>query len=87
LVVRTWAVLHAFLARRLGPAMFDALHAAIARLQQTPGLRAVALHARGSAFCAGLDMASFAAMGRGEGMPAHRLLATDRVAYPPVTRQ
>ena len=51
----------------LDPPMFDALNAAIAQLQQTPGLRSVVLHAEGRAFCAGLDMASFAAMGSGEG--------------------
>jgi enoyl-CoA hydratase/carnithine racemase len=49
----------------LDPAMFAALLAAIDQLQHTPGLRAVVLHGEGRAFCAGLDMASFAALGAG----------------------
>jgi enoyl-CoA hydratase/carnithine racemase len=46
----------------LDPAMFEALIAAIAQLKALPELRAVVLHGEGKAFCAGLDMASFAAM-------------------------
>ena len=42
--------------------MFAALNAAIEQLRSTPGLRAVLLYGEGRAFCAGLDMASFAAM-------------------------
>ena len=46
--------------------MFGALQAAIETLRQTPRLRAVVLHGEGKAFCAGLDMASFAAMAGAE---------------------
>jgi enoyl-CoA hydratase/carnithine racemase len=46
----------------LDPAMFEALVAAIAQLKALPQLRAVVLYGEGKAFCAGLDMASFAAM-------------------------
>ena len=46
----------------LDPAMFAALLAVIDTLKTTPGLRAVVLHGEGRAFCAGLDMASFAAL-------------------------
>jgi enoyl-CoA hydratase/carnithine racemase len=46
----------------LDPAMFAALSAAGERLKTEPGLRAVVLSGDGKAFCAGLDMASFAAM-------------------------
>ncbi|MCW3834972.1 crotonase/enoyl-CoA hydratase family protein [Sphingomonas canadensis] len=49
----------------LDPAMFAALIDAIARLEATPGLRAVVLSGEGRAFCAGLDMASMAAGGSG----------------------
>lgn len=49
----------------LDGAMFDALAAAIERLRTMPGLRAVVLRGEGKAFCAGLDMASFAAMAGG----------------------
>ena len=49
----------------LDPAMFEALNAAIAQLQRAPGLRVLMLHAEGRAFCAGLDMATFAATGGG----------------------
>ena len=45
--------------------MFEALRAAIERLQQAPGLRAVVLHGEGRAFCAGLDLVSFERMGAG----------------------
>lgn len=46
----------------LDAGMFDALTAAIAQLKLLAGLRAVILHGEGKAFCAGLDMASFAEM-------------------------
>lgn len=46
----------------LDAAMFEALRAAIERLQRTPSLRAVVLHGEGRAFCAGLDMQSFQQM-------------------------
>ncbi len=46
----------------LDAAMFAALSAALARLKALRGLRAVVLRGEGRAFCAGLDMASFAAM-------------------------
>jgi enoyl-CoA hydratase/carnithine racemase len=46
----------------LDPAMFEALHAACGRLGKERGLRAVVLSGEGRAFCAGLDMQSFAAM-------------------------
>ena len=50
----------------LDPAMFDALLDALARLQATPGLRAVVLHGEGKAFCAGLDMGSMAGIASGQ---------------------
>ncbi len=58
--------------------MFDALIEAGARLAGARDLRAVVLHGAGRAFCAGLDMASFAAMasGRREGVPADLLART-----------
>jgi enoyl-CoA hydratase/carnithine racemase len=46
----------------LDPAMFHALSAAGERLKTEAGARAVVLSGEGRAFCAGLDMASFAAM-------------------------
>jgi enoyl-CoA hydratase/carnithine racemase len=46
----------------LDAAMFDGILAAGAALRQSSGLRAVVLHGEGRAFCAGLDMASFAGM-------------------------
>jgi enoyl-CoA hydratase/carnithine racemase len=49
----------------LDPAMFEALSAAGADLHGEAGLRAVVLSGDGRAFCAGLDMASFAAMADG----------------------
>jgi enoyl-CoA hydratase/carnithine racemase len=55
----------------LDPAMFAALVDAIHQLKQQAGLRAVVLHGEGKAFCAGLDMASFAALGAGH--PASNL--------------
>ncbi|WP_375460405.1 crotonase/enoyl-CoA hydratase family protein [uncultured Enterovirga sp.] len=51
----------------LDPAMMAALLAAAERLGGEPGLRAVVLSGEGRAFCAGLDMASFAALASGEG--------------------
>ncbi|MDX4952716.1 crotonase/enoyl-CoA hydratase family protein [Delftia acidovorans] len=50
----------------LDPAMFDALIDALARLRDTPGLRAVVLHGEGRAFCAGLDMGSMAGIADGQ---------------------
>jgi enoyl-CoA hydratase/carnithine racemase len=49
----------------LDGAMFDGIVGAIARLADTPGLRAVVLSGEGRAFCAGLDMASMASGGSG----------------------
>ena len=46
----------------LDPAMFEALRAALDQLGKAHDLRAVVLSGEGRAFCAGLDMASFAAM-------------------------
>lgn len=46
----------------LDPTMFAALASVGARLAAAPGLRAVVLSGEGRAFCAGLDMASFAAI-------------------------
>jgi enoyl-CoA hydratase/carnithine racemase len=46
----------------LDAAMFDALLSALDRLGRERGLRAVVLSGEGRAFCAGLDMGSFAAM-------------------------
>ncbi|MEC9347048.1 MAG: crotonase/enoyl-CoA hydratase family protein [Pseudomonadota bacterium] len=51
----------------LDRAMFDGLNAAIAKLEATPGLRAVVLSGEGRAFCAGLDMGNFRQMGQGGG--------------------
>lgn len=51
----------------LDPAMFAGIEAALAQLRETPGLRAVVLSGEGRAFCAGLDMASFANIGADAG--------------------
>lgn len=50
----------------LDAAMFDGLIAAADRLRTWPGVRVVVLHGDGRAFCAGLDMASFAGMASGD---------------------
>lgn len=50
----------------LDPAMFKALVDTLARLRETPRLRAVVLHGEGKAFCAGLDMVSFSTMASGQ---------------------
>ena len=47
----------------LDPAMLDGIADAGARLAAMPGLRAVVLSGEGPAFCAGLDIASFARLG------------------------
>lgn len=49
----------------LDDAMFEALIAQGQALREDPAVRAVVLAGRGPAFCAGLDMASFARMGEG----------------------
>jgi len=49
----------------LDAAMFNALVDTSARLKDEKGLRAVVLSGEGRAFCAGLDMSRFAAMGDG----------------------
>ena len=55
----------------LDPAMFREIAAAGEGLRTMPGLRAVVLSGEGRAFCAGLDMASFAATAEGrDGLPA-----------------
>ena len=46
----------------LDPAMFDAIIATLDQLNGQKGLRAVVLSGEGKAFCAGLDMGSFATM-------------------------
>jgi enoyl-CoA hydratase/carnithine racemase len=50
----------------LDAAMFEGLIEAGDRLAKLNGLRAVVLSGEGKAFCAGLDMASFAAMNKGD---------------------
>lgn len=47
----------------LDPAMFQAIIAAGKQLAETKGVRAVVLSGEGRSFCAGLDMASMAAIG------------------------
>ena len=49
----------------LDPPMFDALIATCGRLRTDRSLRAVVLSGEGRAFCAGLDLNSFAAMKEG----------------------
>jgi len=49
----------------LDPAMFEALAAAGSKLKEQAGLRAVVLSGEGRAFCAGLDMESFARIADG----------------------
>ena len=69
----------------LDPPMFEALIEAGERLRRAPALRAVVLHGAGRGFCAGLDMASFAAMasGRRDGVPADLLARTHGLANAP----
>jgi enoyl-CoA hydratase/carnithine racemase len=50
----------------LDPAMFEALVAMGERLMTEPGVRVVVLSGEGPDFCAGLDFASFQAMGSGD---------------------
>ncbi|MBB4100035.1 crotonase/enoyl-CoA hydratase family protein [Sphingomonas kyeonggiensis] len=54
----------------LDPAMFAGIIAAISRLEQEAGLRAVVLSGEGRGFCAGLDMASMASAGSGTDLMA-----------------
>ena len=61
----------------LDPSMFDGIIEAGVQLAATNGLRAVVLSGEGKAFCAGLDMASFAAMKKdGDAVPGVRDLVT-----------
>lgn len=55
----------------LDAAMIEGLAAGAERLKREPRLRAVVLSGEGRSFCAGLDMASFAALasGKGSGLP------------------
>ena len=65
--------------------MFEALIEAGERLRRASGPRAVVLHGAGRGFCAGLDMASFAAVasGRRDGVPADFLARTHGLANMP----
>ncbi len=57
----------------LDPAMFEGIIEAGARLADMKGLRCVVLSGEGKAFCAGLDMGSFAAMeAQGDKVPGVR---------------
>ena len=60
----------------LDAAMFEALVNTSARLATEKGVRAVVLSGEGRAFCAGLDMGRFAAMGEKGGAAGLRDLAT-----------
>jgi enoyl-CoA hydratase/carnithine racemase len=61
----------------LDPAMFDGIIQAGSELAAMKGLRAVVLSGEGRAFCAGLDMTSFAAMkAQGDAVPGVRDLTT-----------
>ena len=61
----------------LDPAMFEGIIEAGAKLAAMPGLRCVVLSGEGKAFCAGLDMGSFAAMkAEGDAVPGVRDLTT-----------
>lgn len=65
----------------LDPAMFAALARIGDELAAVKGLRAVVLSGEGEAFCAGLDMASFAVMAAGgEGAPPWLLARTHGIA-------
>lgn len=55
------------------PAMWRALSEAGGLLAETKGLRAVVLSGNGRAFCSGLDLASFQAMGRSDASDAERI--------------
>jgi enoyl-CoA hydratase/carnithine racemase len=61
----------------LDPAMFEAILQAGAELSAMKGLRCVVLSGEGKAFCAGLDMQSFAAMKQdGDAVPGVRDLTS-----------
>ena len=64
----------------LDAAMFDALRAAGERLKTERGVRAVVLSGEGRAFCAGLDMGSFAAQTSGGAMVGDLAARTHGVA-------